>query len=177
MLDPLPAAVLMLLIGTCLCFFGRKLIVFAMAVACFLLSWLYGGQILTSLTDSTFLLTWGPWIIGLAGAVLGMLLYKLSVFAAGTLIVWFLLESHVPGVHIVIRLVASLAAGALLLAFRKPILSGLTALLGSSLAALAIVSLLAHLSIFADTTIYWILLAALAISGFVIQMKSGRKGK
>jgi len=176
MLDPLPAAVLMLLIGTCLCFFGRKLIVFALALACFLLSWMYGGQILTSLTNSSFLLTWGPWLIGILGAVLGMLLYKLSVFAAGTLIVWFLLESHVPGVHIVIRLVASLTAGVLLLAFRKPILSSLTALLGSSLAALGIVSLLAHASVSVGTTIYWVILAVLAVSGFVVQMKFG-KGK
>ena len=176
MLDPLPAAVLMLLVGTCLCFFGRKLIFFALAVTCFLLSWLYGGQILSSMTDSSFLLTWGPWIIGVLGAVLGMLLYKLSVFAAGALIVWFLLESHVPGVHIVIRIVASLSAGALLFAFRKPILSSLTALLGGSLASLAIVSLLAHVSISVGTIIYWILLAALTISGFVTQMKSG-KGK
>jgi len=176
MLDPLPAAVLMLLIGTCLCFFGRKLIIFALAITCFLLAWLYGAQILSSLTNSAFLLTWGPWIIGVLGAVLGLLLYKLSVFAAGILIVWFLLESHVPGIHIVIRIVASLSAGALLLAFRRPILSSLTALLGGSLAALAIVSLLAHVSISVSTTIYWFILVALTISGFVTQMKRG-KGK
>jgi hypothetical protein len=176
MLDPLPAAILRLIFGTCLCFFGRKLIIFALAVACFLLSWVYGGQIITSLTDSSFLLTWGPWLIGILGAVLGILLYKLSVFAAGALIAWFFLEPYIPDIHIVICVVASLAAGALLLAFRKPILSGLTALLGSSLIALAIVTLLAHVAIFAGPVIYWVLVTALAIFGFVVQMRIG-KGK
>jgi hypothetical protein len=174
MLDPLAAAILMLVVGICFCFFGRKLIIFALAVACFIMGWLYGGELISSLSDSSFLIEWGPWICGVLASVLGILLYKLSVFTAGALIVWFLLESHVPEVHIALRVFGALAAGGLLLAFRKPLLSMLTALLGSSMAALASVSILAHVAVSVSTLVYWLLLAVLAAAGFSVQMRSGR---
>lgn len=175
MLDPLAAAILMLVIGLCLCFLGRKLIIFALAVACFIMGWLYGSEILASLTGSRFLLDWGPWICGVTASVLGILLYKLSLFAAGALITWFLLSSHVPEVHIALRVFGSLAAGGLLLAFRKPLLSMLTALLGGSMTALASVAILAHVSVSVSTLVYWLILAVLAAAGFSVQMKTGKE--
>ena len=176
MLDPLASAILMLIVGLCLCFFGRKLIIFALAVTCFIMGYLYGGELLSALSDSSFLLEWGPWISGVVASVLGILLYKLSIFAAGALITWFLLASHVPEVHIALRIFGALAAGGLLLAFRKPLLSMLTALLGSSMASLAVVALLAHVSVSVSTVIYWVILAVVAAAGFSVQMKSARAG-
>jgi hypothetical protein len=173
MLDPLAAAILMLVVGLCLCFFGRKLIIFSLAVACFIMGYLYGGQLLSDLGSSGFLLEWGPWICGVLASVLGILLYKLSIFAAGALIAWFLLASHVPEVHIVLRVLGALAAGGLLLAFRKPLLSMLTALLGASMASLAAIALLANVSVQAGTLVYWVVLAVLAAAGFAVQMKRG----
>lgn len=175
MLDPLAAAVLMLVVGLCLCFFGRKLIFFSLAVVCFIMGWLYGSELLASLTGSRFLLEWGPWILGVAASVLGMLLYKLSIFTAGALIIWFLLERHVPEVHIALRIFGSLAAGGLLLAFRKPLLSMLTALLGASMTALASVAILAHVSVSVSTLVYWLILAVLAAAGFSVQMRDGKE--
>jgi hypothetical protein len=172
MLDPLASAVLMLVVGLCLCFLGRKLIVFAIAVACFIMGWLYGGELLSALSSGSFLLQWGPWICGVLASVLGILLYRLSVFAAGALITWFLLASHVPEVHIVLRIFGSLAAGALLFAFRKPLLSILTALLGSSMSALAAVALFADAGVSVGPIAYWITIAVLAAAGFYFQMRS-----
>jgi hypothetical protein len=175
MLDPLASAVVMLVVGLCLCFLGRKLIIFAMGVACFIMGWLYGGELISSLSQDPFLLEWGPWICGVVASVLGILLYKLSIFAAGALIAWFLLASHVPEVHIALRVFGALAAGALLLAFRRPLLSMLTALLGSSMASLASVALLAHAGVSVSTLVYWVVLAVLAAAGFSFQMKSLRE--
>jgi len=85
---------------------------------------------------------WMPWATGAAGAVLGLVAWKVSMFLAGTVIGLFLARGLLPGLPGIAHIGIALSAGVLVHIFKDPIVSLLTAIAGAYIAAGSAVILL-----------------------------------
>jgi hypothetical protein len=134
-LSVLPAG-LLLVAGVVLCFFGYRLLRLTLALAGFGVGLALGLALARLIpgTSQVFVLIVGL-VLGVLGAVLATLLYKVGVFllgaGAGVLIASVVLAAtgwHYP---MIARLLAAVAGGVLALILERPVISVLSALAGS----------------------------------------------
>jgi hypothetical protein len=175
LLNPILGSVVVLLVGTLICFYGKRLFILVLAVAGFLLGYVYGGPLAAEITDSPDLIRWAPLVLGVILAALSGAFLRLSLFLAGLVIGWFLSVSFAPEAHFLVWLVCALLAGSMLALFKNVVLSLLTAIVGGRMIALGAVSLLACLSVRTCGTVYGLIFAASALIGAAFQLR--RKGK
>jgi hypothetical protein len=172
---PLAVPGFMLFSGLLLCFWGRRLIPFAVGMCAFAVGFIHGGALISAVTESPSLQRWGPFAIALLAVVLAQFLYRLAVFAAGFLLGFFISASLFPENHVLLYLGAALLGGALVYLSRNFVFSVLTSVAGGVLAATGAVNLAAWLGVSAGTAVYWAVAAVLFAAGLAAQLKSERK--
>lgn len=177
LLHPVLGSVVVLLVGLLICFQGRRLFVLVLAVAGFLLGYIYGGPLAAEITENPHVIRWAPVGLGLLLAVLSGAFLRLSLFLAGLVLGWFLSISFAPEAHFLVWLVCALLAGSMLAVFKNLVLSLLTAIAGGRMIALGAVSLLACMSVGTGGTVYTLIFATSALAGAAYQLRSkGKKG-
>ncbi len=162
--------------GLALCFFGRKIVPFALVVASLITAFLYSGPLLSSVTDNTLVLRFGPLVLSVVFAVLVSFLYRIAFFVAGLFIGFFISSAVFPDLHMLYKLAAALVAGSLVYVSRNFVFSVLTSVMGAGLTATGSVNLVAWAGISAGVTVYWIVYAVTAVAG-VLYQTIGNKGR
>jgi hypothetical protein len=165
----------LLLAGVALLLWGRRLFWAMVALAGFMVGWMYGGQLAAELTESPQVIRWAPLVLGVVLAVVSGLLLKVSIFLGGLVIGWFLCAELAPGSALLARAAAALISGGLLLGFRRVIIAVLTSMAGARMAVLGAISLLAWVSVGVGSTVVFLATAALAVAGVVHQLRRRRR--
>lgn len=179
--DPVTYAFVSLVLGLLFCFMGRKILPFIVIVMGFAIGFTWGAPTLADLLNSTA--SWVPWLAGGIAAVLSVILWKVSVFFAGTIIALFVMRGLFPQLAELIHVVVALAFGALVQLFRKPIISLVTALSGAFMTGMGVsilviefglvntVDLVADGSEDLPRYILWGVTALLTIVGYLFQTR------
>jgi hypothetical protein len=175
--DPFTAPFLMLLFGVVLAFFGSRLVPLALALSALVIGFFHGGSIIASFTDNALIIQWGPVAVAVLLTVIVLFVYRAAFFVAGLFIGFFAMQAFFPDRSFFIYGAAALLAGVIAYISRNFVFSVLTALMGAGLLATGAVSLLAWAGVSAGSTLYFIIAAAVAISGTFYQMRNGRKKK
>jgi hypothetical protein len=179
--DPVTLAFVSLGLGLLFCFLGRKILPLIVILMGFAIGYSWGTPTLADLLNSNA--SWVPWVAGGIAAVLSVILWKVSVFFAGTIIALFVLRGLFPSLPELIHVVVALAFGLMVQLFRKPIISLVTALSGAFLVGSAVsflvfefglvktVGLVAEGSEDLPKYILWGVSALLTIVGYFFQMR------
>lgn len=179
--DPVTLSFVSLVLGLLFCFMGRKILPLIVLLMGFAIGYSWGTPTLADLLNSNA--SWVPWVAGGIAAILSLILWKVSVFFAGTIIALFVMRGLFPGLAELIHVVVALAFGALVQLFRKPIISLVTALSGAFLTGSAVsflvyefglvktVGLVAEGSEDLPKYILWGITALLTIVGYLFQMR------
>jgi hypothetical protein len=162
--------------GLALCFFGRRIVPFALVLASLITALLYSGSFLSAVTDNPGILRFGPAVVAVLLAVLVSFLYRIAFFVAGFFIGFFISSALFPDTHLFLRLASALIAGSLVYVSRNFVFSVLTSVMGAGLAATGSVNLIAWAGISAGVTAYWIIFAVTAVTG-VLYQTIGSKGR
>jgi len=162
--------------GLTLCFFGRKVVPFALVLASVITALLYSGSLLSAATDNPVVLRFGPVVIAALLAVLVSFLYRITFFVAGLFIGFFICSALFPDAHLLPKLASALVAGSLVYVARNFVFSVLTSVMGAGLTATGSVNLIAWAGISAGVTAYWIIFAVTAVTG-VLYQTIGSKGR
>ena len=127
--DPATWSFVAIVLGLLFCFMGRKILPIIVILLGFAIGYSWGAPPLADLMNSNA--TWIPWLAGGIAAILSVVLWKVSVFFAGTIIGLFVMRDLFPELAQLVHVVAALAFGALVQLFRKPVISLFTALAGA----------------------------------------------
>lgn len=73
--------------------------------------------------------------------------------------------------------VVALVSGALVYVSRNFVFSVLTSIAGAGLAATGAVNLIAWINVACGVTAYWVIMAVIAVSGFIYQRKRNKRRK
>jgi len=166
----------LLIAGLALCFFGRKIVPFALVVASLITAFLYSGPLLSSVTANPVILRFGPLAVAVVFAVLVSFLYRVAFFVAGLFIGFFISSALFPDVHLFFKLASAVLAGSLVYVSRNFVFSVLTSVMGAGLTATGSVNLVAWAGISAGVTAYWIIYTVTAVAG-VLYQTIGNKGR
>ncbi len=124
------------LVGLVFCFLGRKLLGLIVILFGFIIGYTWGAGLLADLIGSTLSeFPWIPFAAGAAGAVLGLLAWKVSLFFAGTVIGLFIVRGLFPALPGLAHVGIALASGVLVQLYRDPVIALLTAIAGGYIAA------------------------------------------
>jgi len=179
--DLVTGAFVSLVLGLIFCFMGRKILPLIVIFMGFAIGYSWGAPSLGDILNSHA--GWIPWLAGGIAAVLAVILWKVSVFFAGTIIGLFVMRELFPDLAELIHVVAALAFGALVQLFRKPIIALVTALSGAYMTGAAVsvlvyefglvntVGLVADGSENLPKYILWGVTALLTIVGYLFQMR------
>lgn len=127
--DPVTWSFISIVLGLLFCFMGRKILPVIVILLGFAIGYSWGAKPLADLLNSSA--SWVPWLAGGVAAILSVVLWKVSVFFAGTVIGLFVMRDLFPSLAQLIHVVAALAFGALVQLFRKPVIALFTALAGA----------------------------------------------
>lgn len=179
--DPVTWSFVSLVLGLLFCFMGRKILPLIVILMGFSIGYSWGAPPLADLLNSSA--SWVPWVAGGIAAVLSVILWKVSVFFAGTIIALFVVRDLFPHLAEMLHVGIAVAFGLLVQLFRKPIISLVTALAGAYMvgAAVAVLvfefGLVKTVGLVADGTenlpryILWGVTALLTIVGYLFQMR------
>ncbi len=162
----------LLLAGLALLLWGRSLFWAMVALAGFMVGWMYGGPLAAELTDSVDVIRWGPLALGVAMALISGLLLKVSIFVGGLVLGWFLCAELAPDSALLARALVALVAGGLLLSCRRIVIVVLTSIAGARMAVLGAISLLACVSVNAGSTAVALATVVAAVAGVAHQLRS-----
>jgi hypothetical protein len=176
MYNPLAVPVVMLIAGLVLAFRGRKLVILALIIGALATGLLHGSSLLSSVTDNSSVLLYGPVALAILFAVLVSFLYRAAFFVAGVFIGYFILSLLFPNPSPAVSLPVAVLAGALVYISRNFVFSVLTSIMGAGLAATGSVNLIAWAGVSAGVTAYMVILAVTAISGILYQT-TGKRGR
>jgi len=122
--------------GLLFCFLGRKMLGFIVILFGFLTGYTWGAVLLSDIIGTTVSSSpWIPWVMGIAGATLGLVAWRFSMFLIGTLIGLFLARGLLPAVPGVAHAGIAIISGILAHLYRDPIIALLTAISGAYIAA------------------------------------------
>jgi len=179
--DPVTWSFVSLVLGLLFCFMGRKILPLIVILLGFSIGYSWGARPLADLLNSSA--SWVPWAAGGIAAVLAVILWKISVFFAGTIIALFVMRDLFPDLADLIHVGVAFAFGALVQLFRKPIISLVTALAGAYMTGAAVAVLVTEFGLIrtvglvdggsADLPRYilWGVTALLTIVGYLFQMR------
>lgn len=124
------------LAGLVFCLLGRKLLGVIVIIFGFFIGYTWGAVLLSDIMGRTIASSpWIPWVAGAAGAALGLVAWKVSMFFAGAVIGLFIARGLLPSIPGIAHAGISLLAGILVQIFKDPIISLLTAIAGAYIAA------------------------------------------
>lgn len=165
----------LLLAGLALLLWGRRLFWAMVALAGFMVGWMYGGPLAAELTDSPDVVRWAPLALGLVMAVVSGLLLKVSIFLGGVILGWFLCAELAPESALLARAAVALLSGGLLLVSRRIVIVLLSCIAGSRMAVLGGISLLAWAGVGVGSTVAALATVAAAVAGIVYQLRSPKR--
>ena len=124
------------LVGLVFCFFGRKLLGVIVILFGFLIGYTWGSLFLADIIGTTIASSpWILWAAGFAGAALGLLAWKVSMFLAGSVVGLFIARGLLPAIPGIAHAAIALLAGILVHVYRDPIIALLTAIAGAYIVA------------------------------------------
>ncbi len=166
-------ALIAIVIGIILCFFGFKVQKLVVGIALFGLGWSLAGDIAVRfITDSNVLLIIKI-VVGLILASLGYKLEKLALAVSVAYLTYTAIGSYVSslgfdsGITLIIHVCGSLLAGILATFFLKPILIGITSIAGATVIKDYLPTLVKL-----DATVALIITVVVTVLGLLYQFKS-----
>ncbi len=179
--DPTSWSFVFLLVGLLFCFMGRKIMPVLLVLIGFGIGYTWGSVPLSDLFGAE---AWVPWVAGALCAVLAVVLWKLSVFFAGSVIGLYLSRSVFPELADLAHAAIALGFGVLVALFRKPIICFFTALAGAHTIGLSLATLAGSLGLIETVglvaeqsagnlpnIIRWTATALFTILGYLFQMR------
>lgn len=122
--------------GLFFCVLGRKLLGVIVILFGLITGYTWGADLLADVMSTTTSSSpWIPWAAGIAGAALGLVAWKLSMFLMGTIIGLFVARGFLPSVPGVAHAGIALTCGILVHLYRDPVIALLTAISGAYIAA------------------------------------------
>ncbi len=122
--------------GLFFCVLGRKLLGVIVILFGLIIGYTWGATLLADAMGTTTSSTpWIPWAAGIAGVVLGLVAWKLSMFLIGTIIGLFVARAFLPSVPGIAHAGIALTCGILVHLYREPVIALLTAISGAYIAA------------------------------------------
>ncbi len=170
-------SIIFLISGLILAFRGSRFVPFALIIAGLTAGLLYSGGLLVKITANPDIIKFGPMVIAVLLAVLVSFLYRLAFFVAGFIIGFFITTALFPDLSIIYISGVAIFAGVLVYISRNFVFSVLTSIMGGSLVATAVISLLAWIRISAGIPMYWGIYVIITISGLLYQIKSNKGRK
>ncbi|MBN2586540.1 MAG: hypothetical protein JXR55_04530 [Candidatus Fermentibacteraceae bacterium] len=123
------------IVGLLFCFLGRRLLGFIVILFGFFIGYTWLASLLADITGTSIASSpWMPWVSGVAGAALGLVAWKVSMFFVGAVIGLFAARGLLPSVSGIVHTAIALAAGILVHLYKDPIVSLLTAVSGAYIA-------------------------------------------
>jgi hypothetical protein len=171
-------------VGLLFCFLGRKLLGFIVILFGFFIGYAWLASLLAGIMGTSIASSpWIPWVSGIAGAALGLVAWRVSMFFAGAVIGLFAARGLLPSASGLIHAAIALAAGILVHVYKDPIVSLLTAVsgayiaVGSAMIMLEEIGFIQAIASFTDSTnpgpvLAVVLLLIFSITGYKFQARS-----
>jgi len=122
--------------GLFFCVLGRKILGVIVILFGLIIGYTWGAGLLAgAIGTTTSSSPWIPWATGIAGVVLGIIAWKLSMFLIGTVIGLFIARAFLPSVPGIAHAGIALTCGILVHLYRDPVIALLTAISGAYIAA------------------------------------------
>ncbi|MBN1435367.1 hypothetical protein JW921_11440 [Candidatus Fermentibacterales bacterium] len=141
---PIPLVALVA-IGLVICFHGRPLFGFVLALLGFLVAWRLSETLLIGLQAGPALVRWGSLGIGALVALVSGFLFRSCLFMAGSVVGWFLVGGWFPASSLLLHVAGAFFCGLLLFLCSDVLIAVLTSLAGALLAARGAMGLLSLL--------------------------------
>ncbi len=141
-----------LLLGVTICLMGCKVIGFILVIFGFTIGFTWGGKPLADLLNTQAL--WVPWVVGAAGSIIAVVLWKISVYFAGTIIGLILMRGIFPELVKLAQVGIALTVGVLVQVFKKPLISFFTALAGAFMTGKVLAFLAVDLGVIRTVTLF-----------------------